>query len=1188
MFLKRLEVYGFKSFAEKTELSFTDGITAIVGPNGSGKSNVGDAVRWVLGEQSARQLRGGKMEDIIFNGTEKRRKLSFCEVTLVFDNQDRMLPIDYTEVAITRRLYRSGESEYCINRTPCRLKDVTELLMDTGIGKEGYSIIGQGKIDHILSNKAEERRGVFEEAAGIMKYKTRKVEAERRLERTRENIERLNDILTELSDRIEPLREQSETAQQYLAIREQLRGLEVNFYLYQYDMAAKRKEDINNSLASVDGEYSEKTELRQSIRNDDETAATMLEEVESKLDGIRASVLDLTAKIEQGTGQSRVFSERVAHLTEDAQRLEQELERDVNMKATMLAARRGDMQAVDDKQVEIEQMEKDAQAMQTSLEQDDAVLDKESAELEQMRTEIMNAMNRLSDAKMNRGRYEAMQSGILNRLEQIERQKQDAQREIENINEALKSQQQSGQGIVNLHEELVAKRDAMRAELGQLSDEVRQGREKAQGLSEQLQVARQRADMLKEMQNDYESFNNSVKHILKNKDDPQISSHIKGVVAQLISVPKEYERAMETALGAAMQNVVTPTEEDAKALINYLKQGGYGRATFLPMSAIKSKRLEGAELNATKVKGCFGIASSLVTFDEQYRAIFENLLGRTVICDNMDTCISIARTTRHSFRLVTLDGDVINPGGSMTGGSSQSRLTSILGRTRQLEEAMAYREELIAKCGEYRNTLDGIINKRNEKEAALAALEEELHRNEVLLAAENEKLNKLNGDAALAKENLDELIAEQNEHNDTLKELEAQLNNTGDAVGDIEQDNRNAQAELVRRTGIYNTKKLERERKAQQLTDLKVQLSAFIQELAAMRNNAERVEKELADIDQRTEHKKGKIADCYNQIEVINGESVSFGKQVEVLKEALGELQQNQRELEKEKEDITNSSKDRARRAEELDKDLTVAQEKKHKLELNLQKVDADIALMEQRIWDEYELTYLSASELRDASFKPTGVQTEINKLRREITALGTVNVNAIEEYVATKERHENLTSQLTDLQKAEQDLRKIIGDMVKKMESRFAEQFAIINKYFGETFRKLFGGGKAELRLENSSDILGSGIDIVAQPPGKALQMLSLLSGGERALTAIAILFAMLRLKPTPFCILDEIEAALDEANVYNFAEYLREFTEKTQFIVITHRKPTMEEADSLYGVAMEEKGVSKMVSVKLSDIKD
>ncbi|MBR3750189.1 MAG: chromosome segregation protein SMC [Clostridia bacterium] len=1186
MFLKRLEVYGFKSFAEKTELSFTNGITAIVGPNGSGKSNVGDAVRWVLGEQSAKQLRGGKMEDIIFNGTEKRRKLSFCEVTLVFDNQDRMLPIDYTEVAITRRLYRSGESEYCINRTPCRLKDVTELLLDTGIGKEGYSIIGQGKIDHILSNKAEERRSVFEEAAGIMKYKTRKLEAERRLERTCENIERLNDILSEINDRIDPLREQSETAQKYLAIREQLRSLEVNFYLYQYDMAAKRKEDINASLSSVEGEYFEKEQLRDKIREQDETSLEQMDALELELDSVRKAVLDLTARIEQGSGESRVFSERVAHLTEDAERLEKEIELDADMKATMLAAREGDLEAVDNKAGQIEQMKLDVDKEQSLLDDADKKLELEGVELEKMRTEIMNAMNRLSDVKVNKSRCEAIKSGLEQRLEQISRQEQDAKNMLDNVSQALLSQQESGKDIVDRHGQLVNKRDELRAELTKLQQQVRSGREDAQELAERLHAARQRASMLREMQNDYESFNNSVKHILKNSQAPSIKPYFMGVIAQLISVPQKYEKAVETALGSAMQNIVTKTEEDAKAFIEYLKNGKLGRATFLPMSAIRARRLENNEKNAIKQNGCYGIASDLVSFDDQYRNIFENLLGRTVICQSLDVCIKIARDTKHAFRLVTLDGDVINPGGSMTGGSSQSRLTSVLGRTRELEEAVAAEEELALKCEGYKGVLAQTVTARDKKEKELTDLERELHENEVLLAAENEKLNKLNSDADAIRETLMDLEQERSEHNDTLADIHAQLSGSDDKAGDIEQDNKKAQQELASKTAQYNSRKLDRERKAQHLTDMRVQLSAFIQELSAMKNNAERVEKELSDIDQRTSHKRAKLEDCYKQIEAINDESVNFGKQIDLLRQSLCTMQNKQQQLQGKKDGMNDEAKERNRRAQELDKDLLVAQEKKHKLELNLQKVDADIALMEQRIWDEYELTYLSATELRDAEFKVTGAQSEINHLRRDINALGTVNVNAIEEYVATKERQENLTSQLGDLQKAEQDLRKIISDMVKKMESRFAEQFAIINKYFGETFRKLFGGGKAELRLENSDDILGSGIDIVAQPPGKALQMLSLLSGGERALTAIAILFAMLRLKPTPFCILDEIEAALDEANVYNFAEYLRAFTDKTQFIVITHRKPTMEEADSLYGVAMEEKGVSSMVSVKLSDI--
>ncbi|MDD6204029.1 MAG: chromosome segregation protein SMC [Firmicutes bacterium] len=1187
MFLKRLEVYGFKSFAEKTELAFTEGITAIVGPNGSGKSNVGDAVRWVLGEQSAKQLRGGKMEDIIFNGTEKRKKLSFCEVTLVFDNQDRALPIDYTEVAITRRLYRSGESEYCINRAPCRLKDVSELLMDTGIGKEGYSIIGQGKIDNILSNKAEERRGVFEEAAGIMKYKTRKLEAERRLERTSENIERLNDILSELSDRIEPLREQSETAQKYLAIREELRELEVNFYLYQYDMAARRKDEINSALESVDGEYAEKERLRGEIQKAEQQGSEVLAALEQELEGLRTRILDLTAKIEQGSGQNRVYCERAAHLNQEVARLEGELRQDEESRESLLAARGGDKKALEDKQRDITAAEAHIAGQEAAVEERDRLLEQESQALEAMRGEIMEAMNRLSDEKVNAGRYEAMRSGIQARLEQIDGKKKELLHELESIGEAAEQQRRRGEQLAQYYAELSGQRDEARAELEGLRTRREGVQAQAQQTAERLQAAAQKASMLQEMKNDYESFNNSVRHILKDKqNNPALSRAVSGVVAQLISVPRDYERAVETALGAAVQNIVTPTEEDAKFLIDYLKRGNLGRATFLPISAVKSRRLEASERAAIKVKGCFGVASELVSFEEKYRGVMENLLGRTVICDGMDTCIAIARACGHSIRLVTLDGDVMNPGGSMTGGSRQSRLTSLLGRTRELEEAQQERDRLAAEHSSLRGKAAELTRREEKAAEALAGLESAVHGAEAGLAEENRKLGKLEDDAALRRETLEALEQEASGHADTLNEISGRLQGSSGQVGSIERDTKAAQEQLSARTAEYNAKKLERERCVQQLTQLKMRHSAMVQELSAMRSDAERIDRELAELDRRRAHNTGKIEDCRRQIEVIDSESVSSGKQVELLKAEFERARESMEGLDSKKQAAAQESAERTRRERELEKDLSAAQEKKHKFELSLQKVDADIALMEQRVWDEYELTYLSASELRKPDFKPAGVQSDINRLRRDIGALGAVNVNAIEEYISTKERYESLTSQLEDLDKAKQDLNKIISDMVKKMESRFTEQFAVINKYFGETFRQLFGGGRAELRLENAQDVLGSGIDIVAQPPGKSLQMLSLLSGGERALTAIAILFAMLRLKPTPFCILDEIEAALDEPNVYNFAEYMRSFTDKTQFIVITHRKPTMEEADSLYGVAMEEKGVSRMVSVKLSEV--
>lgn len=1186
LFLKRLEVYGFKSFADKTELAFTNGITAIVGPNGSGKSNVGDAVRWVLGEQSAKQLRGGKMEDIIFNGTEKRKKLSFCEVTLVFDNQDRALPIDYTEVAITRRLYRSGESEYCINRTPCRLKDVTELLMDTGIGKEGYSIIGQGKIDNILSNKAEERRSVFEEAAGIMKYKTRKLEAERRLERTSENMSRLNDILSELSDRIGPLELQSQTAQKYLALREELRTLEVNFYLYQYDMAAKRKEEIKGAMEAVEGEYAEKERLRDELQTAQEGSRSDVEKIEEELSQLHGRMLALTAQIEQGTGQNKIYCERVEHLNREAERLEQEND-GAEKTIRELSLSGGNKELIAEKEKEAGQLKAAAEAGQTELDNKDAALETEERELERLRGELIEAMNRLSGERVNAGRCEAMKASIAERIEQINAQSTVLSGELESIAQARKDRQQAGQALAQEYERLSGARQQAKASFEEITRKKETLAAEAQRTAEQLQAAAQKASMLREMKRDYESFNNAVKHLLTDcQKNPALAECSRGVVAELITVPEKFERAVETALGAAVQNIVTPTEEDAKRLIEYLKKCGYGRATFLPMSAIKARRADNAERAALRVPGCFGIASELISFDNQYRAIMESLLGRTVICDKMDTCISIARACGHSLKLVTLDGDIINPGGSMTGGSRQSRLTSVLGRTRELEEAERLHEELLVKKESLRARSAELAQQLRAASETLEEANAQMHKTEVEIAAENEKLKRLDGDRDSRFRSLEDLETEKKQHNDTLLDIEAQLSGADGKAEALEEDNKSAQRTLSQRTAAYNAEKLAREKTAQELTELKVRMTAAFSELAAMHSDAQRVNREIERLAGVKEHNIGKINDCRRQIEELDRESVAGGKMVEKLKKELEQVSGQGETLEKSKSELADISQERQRRMRELEKDIGNAQEKKHRFELSLQKVDADISLMEQRVWDEYELTYTNALQMRIPDFRPNGVQGDITRLRKAIGALGNVNVNAIEEYADTKTRYEELTRQLEDLEKAERDLNKIIVDMMKKMESRFAEQFAVINKYFGETFKKLFGGGRAELRLENAGDVLGSGIDIVAQPPGKSLQMLSLLSGGERALTAIAILFAMLRLKPTPFCILDEIEAALDEANVYNFAGYLREFTQKTQFIVITHRKPTMEEADSLYGVAMEEKGVSRMVSVRLTDV--
>lgn len=1189
MFLKSLDIYGFKSFADKAELRFTKGITAIVGPNGSGKSNVGDAVRWVLGEQSAKQLRGGRMEDIIFGGTEKRKKLSFCEVTLLFDNTDRALPIDYSEVAITRRLYRSGESEYYINKNSCRLKDVIELFLDTGIGKEGYSIIGQGKIDNILSNKTEERRAVFEEAAGIMKYKTKKLEAERRLERTCENLARLGDILTELGGRMEPLKEQSETAQQYLALRERLRYLEVNFYLYQYGVSASKKNEINASISAIEGEREEKQRLAGELSQLRAAKENELAGLEDELERLRASILSLTAAIEKESGECLLFNERTANILKDNQRLKEELENASASEAALTTSMQGDGRNLKYLETQLDTQKEQIAQKEAALSDLNGQLSSQSKELEQEKGRVMSALNSLSDVKSNISRYETMRQNIFQRNQRAQERMVLLENERANIEEAIAAQSEATASLCAQRDELVKNKEQKLTRQQEFNLLIAKAQAELNENTGKLQAVSSRLNMLNEMKNDYEGYQQSVKQLLKRSDsEPRLKNHICGVLAQLISVPKEYEKAIETALGGALQNIVTPNEESAKALIDYLRANSLGRATFLPVSAIRGKELSAQErASIQNSSGCRGTASALIQCSPEYKEIISNLLGRTVICDDMDSAIVIARKNRHSFRLVTLAGDLINAGGSMTGGSSQSRLTSLLGRTREISETVQLKNELKRRTDGQAARLQQAREQRAELQTNISNLDTQLHQMDILLTRDAERMDNLKSDLEQNLSAKNELMLEGDQLADTLKELEKNIADINSMQGNLEQDSAQAQEKIAAKQTEYNKRLIDRDHLADEITEMKIRLAGLDKELIAARSGTNRTESELKRLIALKAQLNEKIRLNSELLEDINSQSVQMGKAVEKKKTELEQAQAGNTRMDAKRNALAEELKDLERRIKDLEQDALSASERRHKLELSLQKVDSDIALMEQRIWDEYELTYAGALELKQEDFRITGAQTEIGRLRREINALGNVNVNAIEEYVASKERFENLSVQNDDLQRAEKDLRKIIEEMTRKMEGQFKEQFAVINKYFGETFKELFGGGRAELRLENGEDILGSGIEIVAQPPGKALQMLSLLSGGERALTAIAILFAMLKLKPTPFCILDEIEAALDEANVYNFAAYLRRFAEKTQFIVITHRKPTMEEADALYGVAMEEKGISKMISVQLKESK-
>ncbi len=1185
MFLKRLEVVGFKSFADRLDISFSNGITAIVGPNGSGKSNVSDAVRWVLGEQSAKQLRGSSMADVIFKGTDKRKPLSYCEVSLVFDNEDKGLDIEYSEVVITRRLYRSGESEYYINKNKSLLKDIITLFQDTGIGKEGYSIVGQGKIENILSGKQEERRSVFEEAAGIVKYKYRKHEAELKLDRTSDNLIRINDIISTLEERIEPLASQAEVAKEYMSLRESLRALEVNFYLVQNELAEQRRNSYNSQLAGIDQEKEEKSKQVEQLTSENSVLDEQIKNKEAELQEIRAKLLELTAGNENLSGKNKVLEERIQNIKEQILRIQSELENNEIRKKSMQDAINGDANAENDKVRAIDEKKKEIDVLEKDIAERDNVLAEESAELEKLKADVLANMNKLSDVKSSISRCEAMKASITQRKEKIQIAAEQIRLQRTSIEEAL-DEQKSGTEVFDKEKERLtsekAKLQTAWQELFAKKDDASNILAKAQT---EINTAQSRLRVLEDLKRDFEGFNFSVKKLLsRSEQDSAVKSHICGVIAQLISVPEKFEIAIESALGGAMQNIVTPTENDAKALIEFLRRNDLGRATFLPISAVRGRGLDEREKQALSMNGCLGVASELVSYDSKYNEIVKSLLGRTLICEDLDSAIAIAKKTAHSIRIVTVKGDVMNAGGSMSGGSIKQKTSSILGREREIESLKETIKTKYSEVEKFKSELLNFDSKCKEFENGIAEADRKIHELEVKFAHDFEKLNSLKNDYQNSVDSENELRLEDEQLTDTLNEINTELANINAMQGNFESSNSDAEASINSRQFEHNKKRLEREKIAQKLTDSKIELAGLEKELDAMRNNAQR----MGELIENLEKAKLKLVGDGKNFEVQLENALKEQQENQLasgsMVEELQQITEQEKTGEAEREELNVKIKDNEERRRRFELDVYEAGERRHKIELALAKVDNDLSYLENRIWEEYELTQATAEEFRDPEFKLNGAQTEINKLKKSISALGNVNVNAIEEYVETKEQYDSLSKQRDDLQKATEDLNGIIEELTKKMDKQFKEQFELINKYFTKTFSELFGGGRAELKLEEGKNSLESDIEIVAQPPGKSLQLLSLLSGGERALTAIAILFAMLQLKPTPFCILDEIEAALDEANVGNFASYLRKFSETTQFIVITHRKPTMEEADSLYGVAMEEKGVSKIVSVKLT----
>ncbi len=1185
MKLARLEIVGFKSFAQKTVIEFNDGITAIIGPNGSGKSNIADAIRWVLGEQSAKALRGARMEDVIFNGTEQRRPLSYCEVTLVFDNTDGLLNIDYTEVSVTRRVYRSNEGEYLLNGKQCRLKDIQELFRDTGIGKEGYSIIGQGRVDEILSNRTGDRRAIFEEAAGVMRYRARKEEAERKLENTRKNLIRINDILTELEGRVEPLHEQCIAAKRYIELRDELKKAELNLFLIQYDKLNERLTETNSLIEQVCNEIADNEELESGLAKEYETGEAFERTVNSEISGLKNSLLAYTAGIQSSLGEARVLQER---------RLNAQKERDSALEAINganealkgLSERKLSMvNDIADRSELIGGLQQSLEDLEEEFKKYTYELGEKAESLDQCKTSIIEAMNRLSDAKSMRTRLETMKINLESSLKLINDEINQKGDELEGLDKELMEADEQLNGLKHEKNRLNNDRISVEEKRKATSDELFEIKRTMRKSEQVLESGISRLKVLKEMNQAHEGYYSSVRNVLRDsKRNTRLGEAVEGALAELIHVPAEFETAIEMALGSSLQNIVTPTDGDAKLVIEHLRANNYGRATFLPLSSMKPRTLSSDERSMIQVDGLIGVASDLVSYDARYKNIIENLLGRTVIVRDLDTGIKINAKSKSAFRIATVKGDIINPGGSITGGSTQRREFSLLGRRREMTE-------LENRLKSQKLELDDISNKAEASERLLSELgqslemfRERIHSIDISTAKQIEKIDIIQKYISVAKLELKTQYEERGRLQDSLSDVESRLGESETAQGNIEDSNTATQEDITRLQNELNVMRLEQEKKSSKITSLKVQLMAENKELAAMNGGLARIESDAARLNAEIYGKERAVNSLNESIAKLDLQIINVDESVRLKRAEAESLENRINGLEAEQGKRIDKLKELRVRKGELSSAIEALRDRRHRAELSLNKAELELSGIQERVWNDYNLTYDNIVPYRRGS-TAAAEHLLADETRKEMRNLGDVRVSAIEEYDLVKERYDSLKAQYSDLERAESDLRLLITELLESMKLEFKCQFELIRANFTSVFSELFRGGKADLVLSNGADILNCDIDIIAQPPGKKLQLLSLLSGGERALTAIALLFAILKLKPTAFCILDEIETSLDEVNVSNFADYLGNYSRDTQFILITHRKGSMAVCNALYGVTMEEKGVSKIVSARFDE---
>ncbi len=1180
MYLKRLEMQGFKSFADKTVLEFMPGITAVIGPNGSGKSNISDSIRWILGEQSMKSLRGTKTQDIIFAGTQSRKSLGFAEASLVFDNTDGTLPIEYSEVTVTRKIYRSGETGYYINKAPCRLKDVVELFMDTGIGRDGYSIIGQGKIDEILSNKSEDRRHIFEEAAGIVKYRSRKEETEKKLEQTKLNLLRINDILTEIEGNLEPLQMQADKAKKYLNLKEELKNIEVGLFIYNIEKYKQALEELtsdeeimNSTLNQEEGKLEKIKILKEELKDRIDEITLQIEnmqnigfESQKEIEKLNSNINLAEAKIKNNIENTELYQKEIKELEEKIENLKQDIEQKQNKKDNLKQNK--------------EKFENELKAKEEELKKLTEKLSSKEIEIEAKKKQVEENIDKKYELQTEISTQTANIDNIEKRQKQI---KQEIDANILNLDRTRMKREDIAKGfyqIENNRNKVLKSIENIDSQKQEIDKKIKEFDLQIINNTNDMRMKQSRYNFLVETEKEKEGYIKSVKSLLIDCEKiKELGKGMHGVLANIISVPSEYETAIEMCLGASLQNIVTDTEEDAKKLVEHLRKNNLGRASFLPITSVKGKKLD--SIKGKKI-GVVGVASDLVKFDKKYEQIIFSLLGRTVVVDNMQNAINLAKENNYSFRIITIEGDVINPSGAITGGSVAKKTVNILGRSREIEVLEKELKGLRNKISKLEEDKEKYVDSSENIIEEVQSLEKQLQEIDITYATEKQRIISIDENIEQIQNRIDKLKEEVEKTEKSKNETLASKQKNKECIEKMSKQNEEDQKIIDEFSNANKESQKYIDDLNLDITNLKISVSSFNESEVSIQEMTEMIMKE---IETHTKNKNNKslqiknailendklkieIENTKQEIEKVKSKVSNSGENIDKMKKE--RIEKNEK-LSKKEEEQTEQFK----RIEELKAQIT-------KIEVKKTKTEEDITDVINKMWEEYELTPNNAGEYQ----KPENVavtQRRVNVLRTDIKELGSVNVDSIEEYKKLKDRYDFMCEQRLDLEDTMSKLRKVIQDMTETMKQQFKEKFEIINKNFGEVFKELFGGGMAEVTLTDEENILECGIDITVQPPGKKLQNMTLLSGGEKAFTAIALLFAILKINPAPFCVLDEIEAALDDVNVYRYAEYLKKFAKETQFLVITHRKGTMEAADTVYGVTMEEKGISKLLSMKL-----